>query len=52
MYQGNVFTCFFFFKGVVYNIGFLLNKLLAINTEYVKIIVDSTVFTKNGRARK
>ena len=36
---------------MIYNIAFLLNKLLAINAEYVKIIVDSTVFTKNGRAR-
>ena len=37
---------------MIYNIAFLLNKLLATNAEYVKIIVDSTVFTKNGRARK
>jgi hypothetical protein len=37
---------------MIYNITFLLNKLLAINAEYAKIIVDSTVFTKNGRARK
>jgi hypothetical protein len=45
-------SVFSLFKNMIYNIAFLLNKLLATNAEYVKIIVDSTVFTKNGRARK